>query len=87
VIKIDVEGFELNVLRGARLTLEKHRPLLFLEINPEALDSVGAQAAELTWLLKYQGYAHFCYFRTPSSQVPVDALDFESHQDLLLPPK
>lgn len=30
-IKIDVEGFEYNVLLGARATLERHEPVLMLE--------------------------------------------------------
>lgn len=31
VVKIDVEGAELPVLRGARRTLERHRPLVIFE--------------------------------------------------------
>lgn len=30
-VKIDVEGMEANVLRGARATLGRHRPLLYVE--------------------------------------------------------
>lgn len=33
VIKIDVEGSEAAVLRGARQTLERHAPLLLFELN------------------------------------------------------
>jgi hypothetical protein len=32
-IKIDVEGFELEVLRGARRTIQKWKPLLVCEVN------------------------------------------------------
>lgn len=32
-IKIDVEGFELNVLEGAQHTIEEHSPLLLIEIE------------------------------------------------------
>jgi FkbM family methyltransferase len=33
LIKIDVEGFELDVLEGARKTLATHRPITILEFN------------------------------------------------------
>lgn len=33
LIKIDVEGFELEVLRGARQTIEKCRPIIYCEVN------------------------------------------------------
>jgi hypothetical protein len=41
LLKIDVEGMELNVLNGARRTIAAHRPLLYVENdrqqNSEAL--------------------------------------------------
>jgi FkbM family methyltransferase len=33
-IKIDVQSFELFVLKGAEITLKMYRPILFLEISP-----------------------------------------------------
>lgn len=32
-IKADVEGFELELLAGARQTIERHRPIAYIEIN------------------------------------------------------
>ncbi len=37
-IKIDVEGCELKVLRGAAKTIEKYRPKMVIEINRPALE-------------------------------------------------
>jgi FkbM family methyltransferase len=34
-IKIDVEGYELEVLRGARNLISRHRPNLFVEVHPQ----------------------------------------------------
>ncbi|MBL0097745.1 MAG: FkbM family methyltransferase [Bacteroidetes bacterium] len=32
-LKIDVEGFEFNVLKGAANSCKKFRPVLFIEVN------------------------------------------------------
>jgi hypothetical protein len=32
-LKIDVEGFELEVLRGAKRTIERCKPLIYCEVN------------------------------------------------------
>jgi FkbM family methyltransferase len=33
LVKIDTEGFEIEVLRGAKLTLEKYSPALWIEVH------------------------------------------------------
>jgi len=39
LIKLDVEGYECEVLEGARGLLEKQRPSLFVEVHPDLLPS------------------------------------------------
>ncbi len=41
VIKIDVEGFELNVLKGIKNTIEKYRPIVLIETNNEDIVNSG----------------------------------------------
>lgn len=42
VIKIDVEGHELNVLLGAENTIGEHRPIIIIEIFPDKMKEVEA---------------------------------------------
>jgi FkbM family methyltransferase len=51
LVKIDVEGFELEVLRGAERTLAVHRPVLMVEIQ--------RNEAELIDLAEGHGYEVF----------------------------
>lgn len=53
LIKIDVEGFEMCVLEGARQSLERFRPRLFIEVCDEFLRGNGTSAAQLIkWVLQ-----------------------------------
>lgn len=56
-IKIDVEGFEMQVLGGAEKTLERFHPALFIEVNDELLRQQNASAAELTAFLTAKKYS------------------------------
>jgi FkbM family methyltransferase len=51
LIKIDVEGAELNVLRGAVETLQRHRPLVVFEHGVGGADLYDALSTELFDLL------------------------------------
>lgn len=46
-IKVDVEGGELGVFRGARRTLEQQRPLLVFECTGSGLEAFGCTAQQL----------------------------------------
>jgi FkbM family methyltransferase len=56
-IKADIEGFELHMLRGARQTLQRFKPILQLEISEPRLARAGSSAAELRSFLKSLGYS------------------------------
>lgn len=55
-VKIDVEGFEPNVLRGGDYCLRTFRPKLFVEMMPVQLERTGSSAAELASILRGYGY-------------------------------
>ena len=57
LIKIDVEGAEARVLKGAKSTLKRFHPKLFLEIHDEAkLNTFGNSSREIEQLLQEVGY-------------------------------
>jgi FkbM family methyltransferase len=47
VIKIDVEGYDGYVLKGAMETIKSHRPTIFVEFAPVSLKECGFEPADL----------------------------------------
>lgn len=56
VLKIDVEGFEYNVLKGAINVLAKFKPKLFIELNDNNLKDQGSSSEELLRLIESLSY-------------------------------
>ena len=56
VIKLDVDGDELPVLRGASRTLARYRPAVIFELCPHLLHERGEQPTALTQACLAQGY-------------------------------
>jgi FkbM family methyltransferase len=59
VIKIDVEGGERELFKGARRVLTSFRPLILCEVLDWVTKSWGYQAREIIFTLKQYGYEWF----------------------------
>jgi FkbM family methyltransferase len=57
LIKIDVEGFELSVLKGGEETIRRCRPVLFIELDDDNLRENNTDAASMIELLQDFGYS------------------------------
>ncbi|MBU4377322.1 MAG: FkbM family methyltransferase [Candidatus Omnitrophica bacterium] len=61
VIKIDVEGAEYCVLKGAYEAIKRYSPVIFLSVHPKQLGLFGSSAAEVLELINSLQYtAHNC---------------------------
>jgi FkbM family methyltransferase len=60
-VKIDVEGLEIEVLRGARQTLSQHRPTLFIEMHGATLTEKKRKVAEIVEWLEEIGYRNILH--------------------------
>ena len=76
MIKIDVQGGEPRVLRGARKTLERLRPALFVEFQEDCLVLEGTSSRELMGEFSALGYAaHVLEGRDAWVRIDADGLD------------
>jgi len=57
LIKIDTEGAELNILRGAADVLKNYRPTIYLSVHPRHIAELGGTVEQLEKLLDDSGYA------------------------------
>ena len=58
-VKLDVEGAELSVLKGAREFLARTRPILLIEIAQIRTAGWGYDAVEIVRFLENMGYVWF----------------------------
>jgi FkbM family methyltransferase len=56
LIKVDIEGAERQFLDGAAATIERHQPIIMIEVNPTALDVFGSTSQQVLERLREFGY-------------------------------
>lgn len=59
MVKIDVEGLEIDVLRGMRETIKAHRPKMFIEVHGADIQCKEENAREVVQFLLDAGYTVF----------------------------
>lgn len=64
LIKMDIEGSEYYALRGAMKTLQRSRPVIFIELNESALRDCKSSAKDIRELLYGLGYRGWVIGRT-----------------------
>lgn len=72
VIKIDVEGHEVKVLRGLQATISQATPLIFLELHPERISQEGNSVEDVIKFfldLKYEASCALTGVHIPLEQL------------------
>jgi FkbM family methyltransferase len=65
LIKLDVDGYELKILRGGRETIEAHKPVIIVELGHFTLEYFGHTVGALAQFLIDRGYV----FRFPGDVI------------------
>jgi FkbM family methyltransferase len=55
-VRMDVEGYEMNVLRGMKQILAESKPRIFIEVHRDKLKDFGSSQTELLEYLDFYGY-------------------------------
>lgn len=81
LIKIDVEGYELNVLKGAIHVIKKFNPVLFIELDDNNLKEQGHSAKALIRFLSENNYT---IKNSETDQIVTESADFSNcHYDII----
>jgi FkbM family methyltransferase len=76
-LKLDVEGAELLVLRGATRLLQRHRPAILFESGPGAAEKLGlTREALFTYLTRDLGYSVYLVGEFLRGAGPIDLKTF-----------
>lgn len=84
LIKIDVEGYELHVLKGATELIKKSKPVFFIELDDNNLKEQGHSAKALIHFLSEHNYS---IKNSETNQIITEQVDFTNcHYDIICNP-
>jgi FkbM family methyltransferase len=86
IVKLDVEGSELLVLKGAVGILERFRPLLLLELADRALVHQGCSSGQIWDFCSQRGYQIFAFDQCTGLPVPAQQKPYYDSENVVAVP-
>ena len=83
VMKLDVEGSEYAALMGARNTIQRFKPPILFELNPDSSRAAGHTPKDLLCLFDELGYDSFCEMEQFPKRRKLDGLSLTTQRNLL----
>jgi FkbM family methyltransferase len=83
LLKIDVEGSELDVIEGARRLIGARRPAIMVELNPWSASAAGRGTGDLLRLLMALGYSSFATSQSFPATVDIPEMDLSKQTNIL----
>ncbi|NOR68300.1 MAG: FkbM family methyltransferase [Methylomarinum sp.] len=84
--KLDIEGSELNFLKGASKGIKMKQPKIMIEINPRSMNAAGTTSNDLITLLNELGYSNYREIKN-STVNSLNTLNFSRQQNIIILPK
>ena len=85
LVKIDVEGAELAVLKGGLKSIGRFKPYLIVELQTQTAEDAGYKPDDIVSLLKTAGYKFFIIGRKARLR-PMGEANFSNFQNVLCVP-
>jgi FkbM family methyltransferase len=86
LIKIDVEGSEMDVLDGGAAFISSHHPGIMIEINPWSAAASGTTARQIVDRLVELGYSRFSSVESFPKELSLEKLPLERQFNLVAMP-
>jgi len=62
LIKIDTEGFDVKIMRGASGFIDAQKPVIYFEYNRHNMNQIGEEGIDTLLWLKDKGYRHILFY-------------------------
>jgi len=80
IVKIDTDGFEINILTSGKEFIEKTKPLVFFEFTPELYRRNNQDPKEMWKLLRNYGYREALFYDNFGN--PIEIIDMNNEDKI-----